>query len=92
MSSLWLNLEASTIIPRARLFLEAWSRLSELRSVAHAYIAYGLLAPLVHGALGFGAGFVAVGVWATGLAAAGVLEAPFGVPGFGAIGFASGGN
>lgn len=38
--------------------MEAWSRLSELRSVAHAYIAYGLLAPLVHGALGFGAGLV----------------------------------
>jgi len=39
--------------------MEAWSRLSELRGVAHAYIAYGLAAPLVHGALGFGAGLVA---------------------------------
>ncbi|GIT92386.1 sodium-dependent bicarbonate transport family permease [Jannaschia pagri] len=39
--------------------IEAWSRLSELRRVAHAYVAYGLLAPLVHGALGFGAGVIA---------------------------------
>ncbi len=38
--------------------MEAWSRLSELRGVAHAYIAYGLLAPLVHGALGFGTGLI----------------------------------
>jgi hypothetical protein len=38
--------------------MEAWSRLSELRGVAHAYIAYGLLAPLLHGALGFGAGLI----------------------------------
>ncbi|MEX3017688.1 sodium-dependent bicarbonate transport family permease [Gymnodinialimonas hymeniacidonis] len=38
--------------------MEAWSRLSELKGVAHAYIAYGLLAPLVHGALGFGAGLI----------------------------------
>ena len=39
--------------------IEAWSRLSEMRKVAHAYILYGLTAPLVHGALGFGAGLVA---------------------------------
>ncbi|UWQ16221.1 sodium-dependent bicarbonate transport family permease [Jannaschia sp. M317] len=39
--------------------MEAWSRLSELRKVAHAYLAYGLLAPLAHGALGFGAGLLA---------------------------------
>ncbi|MEM9900216.1 MAG: sodium-dependent bicarbonate transport family permease [Pseudomonadota bacterium] len=36
--------------------MEAWSRLSELRRVAHAYVAYGLLAPLVHGTLGFAVG------------------------------------
>ncbi len=36
--------------------MEAWSRLSELRKVAHAYILYGLAAPLVHGLIGFGAG------------------------------------
>ncbi|MGJ8582482.1 MAG: sodium-dependent bicarbonate transport family permease [Marinosulfonomonas sp.] len=39
--------------------MEAWSRLSELRKVAHAYILYGLAAPLVHGMLGFGAGLIA---------------------------------
>lgn len=39
--------------------MEAWSRLSELRGVAHAYIVYGLAAPLVHGALGFGVGLIA---------------------------------
>ena len=38
--------------------MEAWSRLSELRRVAHAYVAYGLLAPLLHGAVGFGAGLI----------------------------------
>ncbi len=39
--------------------MEAWSRLSELRNVAHAYLLYGLTAPLVHGAIGFGAGMIA---------------------------------
>jgi len=39
--------------------IEAWSRLSELRKVAHAYVLYGLSAPLIHGALGFGAGLIA---------------------------------
>ncbi len=39
--------------------IEAWQRLSELKGVAHAYLAYGFLAPLVHGALGFGAGLIA---------------------------------
>ena len=39
--------------------MEAWSRLSELRGVAHAYLIYGLLGPVVHGALGFGVGLVA---------------------------------
>ena len=36
--------------------IEAWQRLSELRGVAHAYILYGIAAPLLHGLLGFGAG------------------------------------
>ncbi|MEM9812316.1 MAG: sodium-dependent bicarbonate transport family permease [Pseudomonadota bacterium] len=36
--------------------MEAWERLSEMRKVAHTYLAYGLLAPLVHGLLGLGAG------------------------------------
>ncbi|MEO0544910.1 MAG: sodium-dependent bicarbonate transport family permease [Pseudomonadota bacterium] len=39
--------------------MEAWARLSEMRRVAHVYLGYGLTAPLVHGALGFGAGVVA---------------------------------
>ena len=39
--------------------MEAWSRLSEMRKVAHAYVLYGVAAPLVHGALGFGAGLIA---------------------------------
>ena len=39
--------------------MEAWARLSEMRGVAHSYLAYGLIAPLVHGALGFGAGLIA---------------------------------
>lgn len=39
--------------------MEAWQRLSELRRVAHAYILYGIAGPLLHGALGFGAGMVA---------------------------------
>ena len=36
--------------------MEAWSRLSELRNVAHAYVLYGLAAPLAHGAIGFAVG------------------------------------
>lgn len=39
--------------------MEAWSRLSELRSVTNAYITYGLAAPLVHGLMGFGVGLAA---------------------------------
>ncbi len=39
--------------------MEAWARLSEMKGVAGTYLAYGLTAPLVHGALGFGAGLVA---------------------------------
>ncbi|MBY4893946.1 sodium-dependent bicarbonate transport family permease [Rhodobacteraceae bacterium N5(2021)] len=51
--------------------MEAWSRLSELRKVAHAYILYGLTAPLVHGALGFGVGLVIHAT--TGFSAGGVV-------------------
>ena len=51
--------------------MEAWARLSELRKVAHAYIAYGLAAPLVHGLLGFGAGLIAHEL--TGFSAGGVI-------------------
>lgn len=37
--------------------MEAYARLAELRRVAHVYAAYGLLAPLLHGALGFSLGW-----------------------------------
>ena len=51
--------------------MEAWSRLSELRKVAHAYVFYGLTAPLAHGLLGFGAGLLAHQL--TGFSAGGVV-------------------
>ena len=51
--------------------MEAWSRLSELRKVAHAYVIYGLTAPLVHGMIGFGLGLVAHHF--TGFSAGGVV-------------------
>ncbi|WP_299963144.1 sodium-dependent bicarbonate transport family permease [uncultured Roseobacter sp.] len=51
--------------------MEAWSRLSELRKVAHAYVLYGLTAPIVHGLLGFGLGMVAHHL--TGFSAGGVV-------------------
>ncbi|MEM0944725.1 MAG: sodium-dependent bicarbonate transport family permease [Pseudomonadota bacterium] len=38
--------------------MEAWQRLGELRRVAGIYVLYGLLAPLVHGAMGLGAGLL----------------------------------
>jgi hypothetical protein len=51
--------------------MEAWSRLSELRKVAHAYILYGLTAPIIHGLIGFGVGLVAHEL--TGFSAGGVI-------------------
>jgi len=39
--------------------MEAWSRLSELRRVAHWYMVYAALAPIVNGFIGFGLGYVA---------------------------------
>ncbi len=51
--------------------MEAWSRLSELRKVAHAYVLYGLAAPLVHGLIGFGLGLAAHHL--TGFSAGGVV-------------------
>jgi len=51
--------------------MEAWARLAELRRVAHAYILYGLAAPLVHGLLGFGAGIAIHAI--TGFSAGGVV-------------------
>lgn len=37
--------------------MEAWSRLADLRKVAHVYVVYALVMPVVHGALGFAAGW-----------------------------------
>ncbi|MEM9639657.1 MAG: sodium-dependent bicarbonate transport family permease, partial [Pseudomonadota bacterium] len=51
--------------------MEAWSRLSELRKVAHAYVLYGLTAPIVHGLMGFGLGLLAHHL--TGFSAGGVV-------------------
>lgn len=51
--------------------MEAWARLSELRKVAHAYVLYGLAAPIVHGLIGFGVGLIAHEL--TGFSAGGVV-------------------
>jgi uncharacterized protein len=51
--------------------MEAWSRLSDLRKVAHIYILYGLTAPLAHGLMGFGVGLIAHEL--TGFSAGGVV-------------------
>ncbi|MBM2576136.1 sodium-dependent bicarbonate transport family permease [Jannaschia sp. Os4] len=51
--------------------MEAWARLSELSKVAHAYLAYGLLAPVLHGLMGLAVG---VGLHhATGFSGGGVV-------------------
>ena len=58
--------------------LEAWARLSELKGVAWAYLAYGLSAPIVHGAIGLGAGLVlheTMGFSAGGMALLAVMAA-----------------
>jgi len=39
--------------------IEAYQRLNELRKVAHWYIAYALVMPIVHGLIGFGLGYIA---------------------------------
>lgn len=39
--------------------MEAYKRLGELRSVAHWYIVYAAIAPLLHGFIGFGLGYIA---------------------------------
>lgn len=51
--------------------MEAWSRLSELAKVAHAYILYGLISPILHGFIGFGFGLLAHHL--TGFSAGGVV-------------------
>jgi len=39
--------------------MEAWARIGELRKVAQWYAVYAFLAPLLHGLIGFGLGYVA---------------------------------
>lgn len=39
--------------------MEAYSRLSELRGVAHWFAVYALIAPIAHGLIGFGLGYLA---------------------------------
>jgi hypothetical protein len=39
--------------------MEAWARLNELRKVAHWYGVYGVVAPLMHGLIAFGLGWIA---------------------------------
>jgi len=51
--------------------IEAYSRLAELRSVAHVYAVYAVVAPLAHGLIGFGLGYVAHLI--TGLSPGGVI-------------------
>lgn len=51
--------------------MEAWARLSEMRKVAHAYVLYGILSPILHGMIGFGAGLIAHHF--TGFSAGGVV-------------------
>lgn len=51
--------------------MEAWSRLSDMRKVAHVYVFYGLIAPLIHGLVGFGIGYLAHHF--TGFSAGGVV-------------------
>ena len=51
--------------------MEAWARLAELRKVAHVYLLYGIAAPLIHGLLGLGVGFLVH--QATGFSAGGMV-------------------
>jgi len=39
--------------------MEAWARIGELRKVAQWYAVYAVLAPLLHGLVGFGLGYIA---------------------------------
>ncbi len=39
--------------------MEAWSRLGELRKVGQWYALYAVIAPILHGFIGFGLGYVA---------------------------------
>ena len=50
---------------------EAWARIADMRKVAHAYVVYGIVGPLLHGLMGFGVGLVAHHL--TGFSAGGVV-------------------
>jgi len=39
--------------------IEAWNRLNEMRRVAHWYVVYAAVSPLVHGLIAFGLGYIA---------------------------------
>ncbi|BAZ06973.1 sodium-dependent bicarbonate transport family permease [Calothrix sp. NIES-3974] len=51
--------------------MEAWSRVAELRKVAHWYAVYAVIAPLLHGLIAFGFGMIAH--YATGFSLGGVV-------------------
>ena len=51
--------------------MEAWARLGELRKVGQWYVLYAVFAPLLHGFLGFGLGYIAH--IATGFSPGGVV-------------------
>lgn len=51
--------------------MEAWSRIGELRKVAQWYVVYAAAAPLLHGLIGFGLGYLAHVT--TGFSAGGVV-------------------
>lgn len=51
--------------------MEAWSRIGELRKVAQWYVVYAAAAPLLHGLIGFGLGYLAHVI--TGFSAGGVV-------------------
>ena len=51
--------------------MEAWSRLDELRKVAQWYVVYSVIAPLLHGLIGFGLGMIAH--YTTGFSLGGVV-------------------
>lgn len=51
--------------------IEAYSRLNELRKVAHWYVIYGLFAPIIHGLIAFGLGTIAH--YTTGFSPGGVV-------------------
>ncbi len=51
--------------------MEAWSRVGELRKVAHWYVVYSVVAPIVHGFIAFGLGMIAH--YVTGFSLGGVV-------------------